>query len=88
MTIEHVRLHRTLDSDDILEIDWRDVGKMISEYAINLPTLVVIPLRDEFRARKLLTRQPLFYHVMFKQGKTWFRVDQDGGNPIASNSHV
>ena len=42
---------------------------------INLPTSVVIPLRDKFRARKLLRRQPLLFHAMLKQGKTWFTVD-------------
>ena len=42
---------------------------------INLPGSVVIPLRDKFRARKLLRRQPLFFHLMLKQGKTWFTLD-------------
>ena len=54
---------------DILEIDWRDVGMTLNGNDINLPTSVVIPLRDKFRARKLLRRQPLFFHVMLKQEK-------------------
>ena len=36
---------------------------------IDLPSSVVIPLRDKFQARILIRRQPLFFHVMLKQGK-------------------
>ena len=87
LTIEHVRFKRNWIWD-ILEIDWRDIGKTINGNAINIPTSVVIPLRDKFRARKLLRRQPLFFHVMLKQGKTWFTVDHNDRNPSASNSHA
>ena len=66
LTIEHVRFKRNWIWD-ILEIDWRDIGMIINGNAINLPTSVVIPLRDKFRARKFLRRQPLFFHVMLKQ---------------------
>ena len=68
LTIEHVRFKRNWIWD-VLEIDWRDMGMTINGNAINLPTSVVIPLRDKFRARKLFRRQPLFFHVMLKQGK-------------------
>ena len=71
-----------------LEIDWRVVGMTINGNAINLPTLVVIPLRDKFRARKLLRRQPLFFHVMLKQGKTWFMVGHNDRNPSITTSHA
>ena len=40
---------------------------LLNGNAINLPTSVVIPLRDKFRARKLLRTQPLFFHVMLQQ---------------------
>ena len=86
LTIENVRFKRNWIWD-ILEIDWRDVGMMVNGNAINLPTSVVIPLRDKFRARKLLRRrQPLFFHVMLKQGKTWFTVDYNDRNPSIANS--
>ena len=51
---------------------------------INLPSSVVIPLRDKFRARKLL-RRPLFFHVMLKQGKTWPTLDHNDRNPSIAN---
>ena len=68
LTIDHVRFKRNWIWD-ILEIDQRDVGMTINGNAINLPTSMVIPLRDKFRGRKLLRRQPLFFHVILKQGK-------------------
>ena len=61
---------------------------MLNRNAINLPTSVVIPLRDKFRARKLLRRQPLFFHVMLKEGKTRFTVDHKDRNPSTTNSRA
>ena len=87
LTIENVRFKRNWIWD-VLEIDWRDMGMMINGNPINLPTSVVIPLRDKFTARKLLRRQPLFFHVMPKQGKTWFTVDHNDRNPSIANSHA
>ena len=87
LTIENVRFKRNWIWD-ILEIDWRDVGMTINGNPVNLPTSVVIPLRDKFRARKLLRRQPLFFYVMLKQGKTWFTVDHNDRNPSFANSHA
>ena len=59
---------------------------MINGNPINLPTSEGIPLRDKFRARKLLRRQTLFFHVMLKQGKTWFTVNHNDRNPSIANS--
>ena len=87
LTIAHARFKRNWIWD-VLEIDWRDMGMMINGNAINLPTSVVTPLRDKFRARKLLRRQSLFFHLMLKQGKTWFTVDHNDRHPSATNSHA
>ena len=46
---------------------------------------MVIPLRDKFRARKILRKQLLLFHVMFKQGKTWFTLEYDKRNPSIAN---
>ena len=87
LTIENVRFKRNWIWDD-LEIDWRNVGMILNGNDINLLSSVVIPLRDKFRARKLLRRQPLFFHVMLKQGKTWFTLDHNERNPSIANSHA
>ena len=87
LTIENVRFTRNWIWD-ILEIDWKDMSMMINGNPIPLPTILVIPLRDKFRPRKLLRRQSLFFHVMLKQGKTWFSVDHNNRNHSRANSCV
>ena len=87
LTIENVRFKRNWVWD-VLEIDWRNIGMMLNGNDINLPSTVVIPLRDKFRGRRPLRRQPLFFHVMVKQGKTWFTVDHNDRNPSIANSHA
>ena len=87
LTIENVRFKRNWIWD-VLEIDWKDMCMMLNGNAINLPTSVAIPLRDKFRARTLLRRQPLFFHVLLEQGKAWFTVDHNDRNPSITNSHA
>ena len=85
LTIENVRFKRN-QICDVLEIDWNNIGMMLNGNDIELSSSVVIPLRDKFRAGKLLRRQLLFFHVMLKQGKTWFTVDHNDKNPSIANS--
>ena len=68
LTIENMRFKRNWIWD-VLEINWHNVGMTLDRNDINLPSSVVIPLRDEFQASKLIGKQPLFFHVMLKQGK-------------------
>ena len=86
LTIGNVRFKRNWIWDN-LEIDWRDVGMTINGNPINFPNSVIILLRDKFRTRKLLRSQPLFFHVMLKQGKTWFTVDHNDINSSSASSH-
>ena len=76
LTIENVRFKRNWFWD-VLEIDWSDISMALNGNEINLPSSVVIPFRDQFRARKLLRKQPLLFYVMLKQGKTWFTLEYD-----------
>ena len=55
---------------------------------INLPSSVIIPFRDKFRARKLLRKQLVLLHVMLKQGKTWFTLEYDNRNPSIANDNA
>ena len=87
ITIENVRFKRNWIWD-VLEIDWKDVSMMLNRNEINFPSSVIIPLRDKIRVRKLLRRQPLFFLVMLKQGKTWFALEHNDRNPNTSNNCV
>ena len=58
---------------DVLELDWSNVSITLNNNEIDLPSSVVIPFKERYRARRLIRKHPLLFYVMLKQGKTWFR---------------
>ena len=72
---------------DILEIDWSDVSIMLNDNEINLPSSVIIPFKERYRARRLLRKHPLLFYVMFKQGKTWFSLIPEPRNLSVANDN-
>ena len=46
----------------------------LNENKINLPKSVTIKFRDKFKIRCFIKREPLFSHIMLKQGFTWFTL--------------
>ena len=73
---------------DVLEIDWKEVRVTLNGNEINLPTSFVIPFRDRFGIRCIITKQPLLLHIMLKQGKTQFTLENDNRdqNPVTSTA--
>ena len=59
---------------DVLEIDWSNVSITLNDNEIDLPSSVIIPFKEIYRARRLLRKHPLLFYVMLKQGKTWFSL--------------
>ena len=59
---------------DILEIDWSDISITLNDNKIDLPSLVIIPFKERYRAGRLLRKHPLLFYIMLKQGKTWFSL--------------
>ena len=59
---------------DVLEIDWSDISITLNDNEINLPSSVIIPFTERYRARRLLRKHPLLFYIMLKQGKTWFSL--------------
>ena len=59
---------------DVLEIDWSDVSITLNDNEIDLPSLVIIPFKERYRARRLLRKHLLLFHIMLKQVKTWFSL--------------
>ena len=39
---------------DVLEIDWSDVSIMLNDSEIDLPSLIIIPFKERYRARRFL----------------------------------
>ena len=59
---------------DTLEIDWKEVTVTFNGSKIDLPRIVVIKLQDKIKARRLMNREPLLFHLMLKQRITWFTL--------------
>ena len=41
---------------------------------VNLPRSVMIKIRDKFKIRHMMKKDPLLFHVMLKHGMTWFTL--------------
>ena len=76
---EHVKIKKNWIWD-VLEIDWSNVSIMLNNNEIDLPSLVIIPFKEKYRARRLLRKHLLLFCVMLKQGKTWFSLVPDPRN--------
>ena len=62
---------------DTLEIDWKGVTVTFNGNKIDLPNVVVIKLQDKIKVRILMNREPLLFHLMLKQGITWFTLEAE-----------
>ena len=59
---------------DVLEIDQSNISITLNENEVDLPSSVIIPFKERYRARRLLRKHPLLFYIMLKQGKTWFSL--------------
>ena len=73
---ENVKLNKT-NIWEMLEIDWKEVTVTFTENKINLPRGVTIKLQDKIKVRHLISREPFLFHLMLKQGITWFTLATD-----------
>ena len=62
---------------DTLEIDWNKVTVTFNDNKIELPKIVAITIWDKIKVRRLMNREPLNFHVMIKQGLTWFNLEAE-----------
>ena len=62
---------------DTLEIDWNGVTVTFNNDKIELPKIVAIKIWDKIKVRRLMNRQPLNFHVMIRQGITWFNLEAE-----------
>ena len=59
---------------DTLEIDWKEFTVTFNGDKIDVHRVVVIKLQDNIKVRQLMNREPLLFHLMLKQGITWFTL--------------
>ena len=67
---------------DTLEINLREVTVTFNGNKIDLPKVVVIKLQDKIKVRRLMTKEPLLFHLMLKQGIIWFTVATETQEPV------
>ena len=60
---------------DTLEIDWKEVTVTFNDNKIDLPRIVAIRIQDKIKVRRLMNREPLLFHVLIRQGITWFTLE-------------
>ena len=59
---------------DTLEIDWKEVTVTFNGDKIDFPRVFIIKLQDKIKVRQLMNKEPLLFHLMLKQGITWFTL--------------
>ena len=85
---EHIKKIKKNWIWDVLEIDWSDISITPNNNEIDLPSSVIIPFKERYRARKLLRKHPLLFYIMLKQGRSWFSLVPEPRNlSIANNNN-
>ena len=59
---------------DVFKVEWSNISITLNENEVDLPSSVIIPFKERYRARRLLRKQLLLLYNMLKQGKTWFSL--------------
>ena len=72
---------------DVLEIDWSNISIILNDNEIDLPSSVIIPFKERYRARRLLRKHTLSFYVMLKQGKTWCSLALEPRNLSVTNNN-
>ena len=62
---------------DKLEIDWNKVTVTCNNNKIELPKRVAIRIWYKIKVRRLMIREPLNFHMMIRQGITWFNLEAE-----------
>ena len=62
---------------DTLEIDWKEVTVTFNDNKIELLKIVTIKIWDKIKIRRLINREPLIFHLMIRQGITWFNLETE-----------
>ena len=69
LMIDKVRLNKHYIWD-VLKIDWSEVKVTLMENLQSIP----VKIWDKFKVRHMMDSQPILFHLMLKQGFTWFTL--------------
>ena len=62
---------------DTLEIDLKEVTGTFNDNKIELPKIIAIKIWDKIKVRRLMNRELIIFHVMIRQGITWFNLETE-----------
>ena len=48
-----------------------------NDYRIELHRIIAIRIWDKIKVRRLMSREPLNFHVMIRQGIIWFNLETE-----------
>ena len=74
LTSEDIRLNNNY-LWDTLEINWDKIKLSFNSNEMKLLQLVMIKMQDKIRVRKMMSRETQNFHIMVKQGMTWYNLE-------------
>ena len=61
---------------DTLEINWNKIILTFND-KIDLPKIITIKMRDKITMRRMINKEPLNFHMMVRQGITWYNLETE-----------
>ena len=74
LTPEDIKLNKNY-LWDTLEINWDKIKLSFNSNEIELPQIVMIKMQDKVRVRRMMSRETQNFHIMIKQGLTWYNLE-------------
>ena len=71
-----VELNRN-DLWNTLKINWNKIMLTFNDNKLDLPKVVTIKMWDKIRVRRMLNQEPLNFHMMIRQGITWYNLETE-----------
>ena len=62
---------------DTLEINWNKTILTFNDNKIDLPKIITIKMQDKIRVRRMINKEPLNFHMMIRQGITWYNLETE-----------
>ena len=61
----------------MLEINWDKIKLLHNSSKIELPQTFTIKMQDKIRVRRMLSKETQNFHLMIKQGITWYNLETE-----------
>ena len=62
---------------DTLEINWNGIKLSFNGNEIDLPKIITIKMQDKIRVRRMINKETQNFHIMIKQGITWYNLETE-----------